>query len=178
MYHDVAPQVAPGDEGLPAERTPELFAVCVDRHVDLQGPRLGEAFPAVDAAVTLLSRVDALVALQVAGIGEAFAAERADERLLARVDPHVGLQVLQAGQSLAAVGAHERPPPAAVLTAPPVPPDELSLCQLFPGWALRLVCRLRRPLLAALESCRLLVLCCTQTHLTDGEREAAAAGVC
>lgn len=154
MHGDVAAQVAAGDEGFAAVRTPELFAVRVDRHVDLQGSRLGEAFPAVHAAVAFLSGVDALVAFQVAGVREAFAAERADERLLTCVDPHVGLQVLQAGQSFTAAVTDKRLPPAVlaavtggpgdtILRSPPVPSDEsvLSRCHLFPRRKLRLVCR-------------------------------------
>lgn len=37
MHSDMAAQVAAGDEGFAAERAPELFAVRVDGHVDLQG---------------------------------------------------------------------------------------------------------------------------------------------
>ncbi len=37
VHGDVAAQVAAGDEGFAAVRTPELLAVRVDRHVDLQG---------------------------------------------------------------------------------------------------------------------------------------------
>lgn len=153
MRGDVSSQVAAGDEGFAAVRTPELFAVGVDAHVDLQRPRLGEAFPAVDAAVALLSGVDTLVAFQVAGVGEAFAAERADERLLPRVDSHVRLQVLQAGQSFTAEVTDKRLPTAvipavtprrpvdAVLISPPVPSDEsvLSLRHVFPHRKLQLV---------------------------------------
>lgn len=185
VHGDVAAQVAAGDEGLATVQTPELLAVGVDGHVDLQGSGLGEAFPAVDAAVAFLSRVDALVAFQVAGVREAFSTERTDERLLTCVDPHVGLQVLEARQSFTAAATDERLPAAdvpavtgrpadSVLMSPPVPSDEsaVSLRQLFPHRKPWLVCRWRRPLLAVLETCRLLMLRHGLSHLLHGEREA------
>lgn len=190
VYGDVSAQVAAWYKRLAAVRTPELFAVCVDRHVDLQGSWLGEALAAVDAAIAFLSGVDALVAFQVAGVREALAAQRADKRLLTCVDPHVGLQVLQAGQGFAAAVTNKRLATGGVsavvgssvhsiLMPPPIPSCEsiLSFCHLFPHWRLRLICSYGRPLLVVCERCRLLVLCYRQTHLTDSEREAAAARI-
>lgn len=164
MHGGVATQVAAADEGLAAARTPELLAVRVDAHVDLQGAGLSKAFAAVDAAVALLAGVDALVSLQVARVGEALPAQRAHERLLARVDPHVGVQVLQGGQSFATAVADEHSrsgvtptltsgPGHVILTPPPVTSDGsiLPVRGVFP-------CRnAQRPLpVVPLLSCRLL----------------------
>lgn len=191
VHGEVSPQVAAWYKRLAAVRTPELFAVRVDCHVDLQGSWLGEAFATVDAAVAFLSGVNALVAFQVAGVGEALAAQRADERLLACVDPHVGLQVLQAGQGFTAAVTDKRLATSVVsavvgnsvrpsLVPPPVPSREniLSLRRPFPHWRLGLVGSQRRPLLAVCERCGLLVLCCCrQIHLADREGEAVAAWI-
>lgn len=145
VHGGVAAQVAARDEGLAAGAAPELFAVCVDAHVDFEGPRLSEAFATVDAAVALLPRVDALVAFQVAGIREAFATQSTDERLLARVDPHVGVEVLQGRQSFPAAVTHKRSGtahsptgtrnPAGAVRMPPALPSVESvqpLCCRFP----------------------------------------------
>lgn len=191
MHWDVLAQVDAWYERLATVRTAELFAVCVDGHVNLQGTGLGEALAAVHAAVAFLSGVDALVAFQVAGVGEAFATERADKRFLARVDPHVGLQVLQAGQRFATAVTNKGAPATvlsavvpgcvySILTPPSIPSDEsvASSCRLRPRRIPRLVGSQRRPLLAVCEHCRLLVLRHRRTHLRDGEREAGAARIC
>lgn len=180
VHGGVAAQVAAGDEGLAAARTPELFAVRVDTHVDLQGAGLSKAFAAVDAAVALLASVDALVSLQVARVGEALPAQHAHKRLLACVDPHVGVQVLQGGQSFATAVADEHSrsgvtptvtsgPGHVILTPPPVTSDgsSLSVRGVFPDGNTRLTCGQRRPLpVVPPLSCRLL------------KRVAAATTVC
>ena len=79
--------------------------------VDLQSPRLGEAFPTQAAAVRLLPGVGPLVGPDPRQVGEAAAAESAGVRPLAGVDALVDLQSAGLTEALPAVGADVGPRP-------------------------------------------------------------------
>lgn len=101
-----------GREAFPTDAADKRPFSSVDTvGVDLQRPRLGEAFPALAAVVGLLSRVDPLVRPDRRQVRKRAVAELAGVRPFTCVNAPVDLQRPRLAKALAAVRAGVRPGP-------------------------------------------------------------------